>query len=94
MRAGVATIVLTLLLLPAAVGAAPSAREPRFDPRGAAAIPTYVQRVQPALIGLHVKAAPDRPTSTRCPAHDSNPASSRNTGHGSDSGQLRPACCS
>jgi S1-C subfamily serine protease len=65
MRARVATIALALLLLPAAVGAAPSAREPRFDPRGAAAVPTYVQRVQPALVGLHVKAAPDRPSSAR-----------------------------
>ena len=65
MRARVATVVLALLLLPAAAGASPSAREPRFDPRGAAALPTYVQRVQPALVGLQVKAAPDRPSSAR-----------------------------
>jgi S1-C subfamily serine protease len=65
MRARVATVVLALLLLPAAVGAVPTAREPRFDPRRAAPVPTYVQRVQPALIGLHVKADPDRPSSAR-----------------------------
>jgi S1-C subfamily serine protease len=65
MRARVATVVLALLLLRAAAGASPSAREPRFDPRGAAALPTYVQRVQPALVGLQVKAAPDRPSSAR-----------------------------
>jgi S1-C subfamily serine protease len=65
MRARVATVLLALIVLPAAVDAAPSAREPRFDPRRAAALPTYVQRVQPALVALQVKAAPDRPSSTR-----------------------------
>jgi S1-C subfamily serine protease len=65
MRARVATVVLALLLLPAAAGAVPTAREPRFDPRRAPAVPTYVQRVQPALVGLHVKADPDRPSSAR-----------------------------
>jgi len=65
MRARVATVVLALLLLPAAANAAPTASEPRFDPRRAAPMPTYVQRVQPALIGLHVKADPDRPSSAR-----------------------------
>jgi len=58
-------IVLVVLLLPSAAIAAPSSRELRFDPRGAAAVPTYVQRVRPALVGLHVKAAPDRPSSAR-----------------------------
>jgi len=65
MRARVAITALALLVLPAAAGAVPTAREPRFDPRSAAPVPTYVQRVQPALIGLHVKAAPDRPSSAR-----------------------------
>jgi S1-C subfamily serine protease len=65
MRARVATLLLALVLLPVAGVAAPSARPPRFDPRRAAAAPTYVQRVQPALVGLQVKAAPDRPSSAR-----------------------------
>ncbi len=65
MRARVTTVLLALLLLPIAAAAAPIAREPRLDPRRTSAVPTYVQRVQPALIGLHVKAAPDRPSSER-----------------------------
>ena len=61
----VAIVVLALSLLPAAASAAPATSEPRFDPRATSALPSYVQRVEPALIGLHVKAAPDRPSSAR-----------------------------
>ena len=63
MRASIA--LLALLLLPATVIAAPAGRDVRFDPRGASALPSYVQRVEPALVGLHVKASPDRPSSAR-----------------------------
>ena len=66
MRARVPIVLLVLLvLLPAVALAAPTALDPRPDPRRTAAVPTYVQRVQPALVGLHVKAAPDRPSSAR-----------------------------
>ncbi|HTO11940.1 MAG TPA: S1C family serine protease [Candidatus Binatia bacterium] len=65
MRARVATVLLALALLPAAAGAAPTAREPHFDPRRTSAAPSYVQRVEPALVGLSVKAAPERPSSAR-----------------------------
>lgn len=65
MRARVTTVLLALVLLPAMASGAPSASEPRVDPRRAPAVPSYVQRVQPALVGLHVKAAPDRPSSAR-----------------------------
>jgi S1-C subfamily serine protease len=61
----VAIVLLALTLLPAAALAAPATVEPRFDPRGTSALPSYVQRVEPALVGLHVKAAPDRPSSVR-----------------------------
>jgi len=65
MRAHVPIIVLALVLLPAVAHAAPTSREPRFDPRRAPTLPSYVQRVERSLVGLHVKAAPDRPSSAR-----------------------------
>lgn len=61
----VAAGLLALVLLSGAAAAAPSASVARFDPRQASALPTYVQRVQPALVGLHVSAAADRPSSAR-----------------------------
>ena len=65
MRARVPIALLALVLLPAAAHAAPTSREPRFDPHRAPNLPSYVQRVEPSLVGLHVKAAPDRPSSAR-----------------------------
>jgi S1-C subfamily serine protease len=65
MRARIATALLALLLVPTLVPAAPTTRERRFDPRRAPVMPTYVQRVEPTLVGLHVTAAPDRPSSAR-----------------------------
>jgi serine protease Do len=65
MRARVPIVVLALVLLPAAAHAVPTSREPRFDPRRAPNLPSYVQRVEPSLVGLHVKAAADRPSSAR-----------------------------
>ena len=65
MRARIATALLALLLLPTLAPATPTTRERRFDPRRAPALPTYVQRVEPALVGLYVTAAPDRPSSAR-----------------------------
>jgi S1-C subfamily serine protease len=79
MNARAATVLLALVLLPAlwiwepspgsprtpAATAAPTGREARFDPRETSALPSYVQRVEGALVGLSVKAAPDRPSSAR-----------------------------
>jgi len=66
MRARVTVALLALALLPAGVAAAaPTGREPRFDPRRASALPSYVQRVEPALVGIYVKAPADRPSSAR-----------------------------
>ena len=65
MRVRAVTVLLALVLLPCAVIASPVGREARFDPRGTSSLPSYVQRVEPALVGLSVKAAPDRPSSAR-----------------------------
>jgi S1-C subfamily serine protease len=52
--------------VPAALGwARPVSREPRVHPGRLPAWPSYVQRVEPALVGLHVKADPARPSSAR-----------------------------
>jgi S1-C subfamily serine protease len=69
MRVPTPTALLALLLVPALTAAAPTAPAPRFDPRQAPALPSYVQRVEPSLIGLYVKADPDRPSSARLGAH-------------------------
>jgi S1-C subfamily serine protease len=54
------------LLVPVSLALArPAPWEPRLHPGVAPALPSYVQRVEPALVGLHVKAATDRPSSAR-----------------------------
>ena len=65
MKGPTVSALLALLLLPALAGAAPRAETPRLDPRQAPTLPSYVQRVEPALVGLSVKADPARPSSTR-----------------------------
>jgi S1-C subfamily serine protease len=45
--------------------ARPAERVPRPHPGDMPAMPSYVQRVQPALVGLHVRAAENRPSSAR-----------------------------
>jgi S1-C subfamily serine protease len=57
--------VVLLLLLPPAAGGAPVAREPRPDPRTVPAEPSFVQRVAPAIVGLHVRADEAAPSSAR-----------------------------
>jgi S1-C subfamily serine protease len=61
------TIALLLaILVPAPLASArTSSHDPRPHPRDAAATASYVQRVEPALVGLHVRAAADRPSSAR-----------------------------
>jgi len=54
-RAGVA--FLAAVLAPVVAVAAPRGREPQPDPRGVSPLPSYVQRVAPALLGLSVRAA-------------------------------------
>jgi S1-C subfamily serine protease len=57
---------LLALLVPVSLGLArPVAREPRPKPENVSAVPSFVQRVEPSLVGLHVRAAEDRPSSAR-----------------------------
>jgi len=59
------TIVPALLLIPVLALAVPRVREPRPKPDDLPAVPSYVQRVAPALVGLHVRADAERPSSAR-----------------------------
>ena len=60
-----ATLGGTLLVWAGLALARPAARETRPHPNDVAAQPTYVRRVEPAMVGLHVQAAEDRPSSAR-----------------------------
>jgi S1-C subfamily serine protease len=66
MKARIAATLLTALLVPAAlVLARPAVREFRTRPDDVSMLPSYVRRVEGALVGLHVRAAEDRPSSAR-----------------------------
>jgi S1-C subfamily serine protease len=57
--------VVALLVPVSLVLARPAAREPRPKPENVSAVPSYVERVEPSLVGLHVRAAENRPSSAR-----------------------------
>jgi S1-C subfamily serine protease len=59
-----ATLLVTVAL-PGAALAVGRARESRLDPRLVAEAPSYVRRVEPALVALRVKAREDAPSSVR-----------------------------
>ena len=64
--------VLALALiacLPAAVAAAPRATEPRSHPRDVPSVPTYVDRIEPALVALKVRGRADALSSSRLGVH-------------------------
>jgi serine protease Do len=66
MRARIATMLFALLLVPVGLALGrPVVPELRRHPNDVPALPSYVQRVEPALVGLHVHAAADRPSSAR-----------------------------
>jgi S1-C subfamily serine protease len=66
MRVRIGAVLLAVLLVPVSVALArSSARDARPHPRDLPAVPSYVQRIEPALVGLHVRAAEDRPSSAR-----------------------------
>src|SRR5215471_1884039 len=65
MRPRVVVAMLTLLLTPALVLAVPRPRPARLDPRDVSPMPSFVRRVEPAIVALHVKAAPEAPSSAR-----------------------------
>ena len=57
-----ALALLLAALSPAVLTAAPRGAEPRVDPRQLSALPSYVQRVEPAIVGLQVEVPRDRPS--------------------------------
>jgi S1-C subfamily serine protease len=59
-------ILLATLLVPVGLALArPAGREPRLHPADIPATPSYVQRVEPALVGIHVQADASKPSSAR-----------------------------
>jgi serine protease Do len=58
------TLVL-MIALPGLAFAVGRAREPRLDPREVAEVPSYVRRVEPAIVALRVRARADAPSSAR-----------------------------
>ena len=74
---GVGCVIAALTLVAAFVSltlARPAERTSRPHPGDMSAMPSYVQRVQPALVGLHVRAAENRPSSARLGAGTTDPA--------------------
>jgi S1-C subfamily serine protease len=63
-RIGLA-LVASLLIAVGLVAARPAPRDARPSPNDVSPLPSYVQRVEPTIVGLHVKAAADRPSSAR-----------------------------
>lgn len=60
-----AAALLVGLLAPALALALPRPREPRLHPDHIAALPSYVKRVEPAIVGLRVRAAAEAASSAR-----------------------------
>jgi S1-C subfamily serine protease len=65
MRARLALLLMALLVPASLALARPAVREPRVHPRDLPAVVSYVQRVEPAVVGLHVRAPEDKPSSAR-----------------------------
>lgn len=65
MKPRVAVTLLVGLLAPALALALPRARETRLPPGEVSPLPSYVRRVEPAIVGLRVKAAADAASSVR-----------------------------
>jgi S1-C subfamily serine protease len=61
----VARALLLVAVCPALALAAPRPPEPRLDPRAVSPLPSYVRRVEPAIVGLYLTAAKDAPSSAR-----------------------------
>ena len=57
-----ALLVLLGVLVPVLAVAVPSMMGPRHDPRQVSELPTFVQRVEAAVVGLRVRAAEDGPS--------------------------------
>jgi S1-C subfamily serine protease len=61
--------LIALALLPAAALAVTRPPQERLHPREAAAVPTYVRKIEPALVGLKVRARRDASSSARLGVH-------------------------
>lgn len=64
-RLALATLAVALAALPMAAAAVPRPSDPRLHPAKASALPSYVRAVEPAIVGLRVKAAAEAPSSAR-----------------------------
>ena len=64
-RRVIASLLLTALLPAAAVLAAPSGREYRLHPKDVAPDPSYVRRVEPAIVAVRVRSDPAAASSAR-----------------------------
>src|SRR5262245_43896580 len=64
MRRLLLTLVLTIAL-PGLAFAVGRAREPRLAPKDVAELPSYVRRVEPAVVAVRVQAREDAPSSAR-----------------------------
>jgi serine protease Do len=51
-----------LLALPALLAAAPNSNAPRLDPKRSSPLPTHIEHVAPAIVGIRVSVPPDRPS--------------------------------
>jgi S1-C subfamily serine protease len=69
MRSRVILAVAAIALLPAAVFAVPRPPEPRLHPRDTGGYPSYVQRVEPSIVGLKVRGRADAASSARLGVH-------------------------
>ena len=62
MRRSALLAVVLLLALPALLVGAPKGDAPRPDPNRVPALPSYIERVAPSIVGIHVEVPPDRPS--------------------------------
>ncbi len=66
MTGRIGAMLVAALLVPVSLALArPASRDARPHPSQLSMLPSYVQRVEPAIVGLHVRAAEDRPSSAR-----------------------------
>jgi len=62
MRRAATLAAVLLLALPVLIAAAPQSGLPRLDPKRVSALPSHIQHVAPAVIGIHVEVPSDRPS--------------------------------
>ena len=65
MKRVVVAVLAVAAMLPAVSSAVPRPPEPRHHPRGVAAVPTFVGKVEGAIVGVKVRARADAPSTAR-----------------------------